>query len=133
MLVATTALAFATPAAADWQYTKWGTTIDQVQKASKGALQRCDNAPVCSERSLPNSAVQLYGGYTTGQFNFSAYPMFNRHTSRLDAVALELSDPTMAGALGARYGQNTVNRSTPPAGPSCRRRPGEIATTKSPS
>jgi hypothetical protein len=109
MLVATTALAFATPAAADWQYTKWGATIDQVQKASKGALQRCDNAPVCSERSLPNSAVQLYGGYTTGQFNFSAYPMFNRHTSRLDAVALELSDPTMAGALGAalrsKYGE----------------------------
>jgi hypothetical protein len=53
--------------------------------------------------------VQLYGGYSTGQFNFSAYPMFNRQSSRLDAVSLELSDPTMAGALGAalrsKYGE----------------------------
>jgi hypothetical protein len=97
------------PAAADWQYTKWGMSVDQVQKASKGILQRCSGASVCTERSVTNSAAQLYGGYTTGQFNFSAYPMFNRQTSRLDAVTLELSDPTMAGALGAalraKYGE----------------------------
>ncbi|WP_204378167.1 hypothetical protein [Tardiphaga robiniae] len=50
-----------TPAAADWQFTKWSMTINQVQKASKGMPQRC-GVPVCVERPVTNGAAQLFGG-----------------------------------------------------------------------
>lgn len=95
----------ATPAAADWQYTKWGMTPAQVAQASRGALQPCDAA--CDRRKTATETPRLVGSYKTGEFAFTAFAIFDR-SERLSRVLLELHGPAgyaLAAALRNKYGE----------------------------
>jgi hypothetical protein len=94
----------ATSAVADWQYTKWGMTPEQVVKASKGA------ARANSDRTLdaPNGGLvaKLVAPYRAGGFDFRAGFMFSPD-DRLKVVDLVLqsgSCPSLVGALTSTYG-----------------------------
>jgi hypothetical protein len=110
MLVAA-ALAFATPAAADWQYTKWGTTIDQVQKASKGKLIACDAS--CAAQSTDRSRVHLRGEYRAGEFVFNTWMGFDSQ-GRLNQVHLTAVYPDqvfpIVGSMRSKYGEPESGR-----------------------
>ena len=97
----------ATPASADWQYTKWGMTTEQVSAASKGQMKRCGAA--CDKQTTPTETALLYAPYQSGKFPFTAFAFFNNQTKKLAFVSLRLDDPTMGfelvGALKGKYGQ----------------------------
>jgi hypothetical protein len=102
------ALTHPTNAVADWQYTRWGMTVDEVVKASKGQLKPCD-AQLCSGRELRGAKdeVRLIGNYASGQYSFKAYFYFD--SKKLSIVTLDLNNPTLGWSLGAdlraRYGE----------------------------
>ncbi|MDB5615920.1 hypothetical protein [Tardiphaga sp.] len=95
-----------TPAAADWQYTKWGMTVAQVQAASKGKLRPCDAQ--CAGHSTSNATVRLRGEYNAGEFAFSTWAAFDNQ-GRLNGIRLGLLDPSqvtpLIGSVRAKYGE----------------------------
>src|SRR5687768_8936635 len=84
------ALTHPTNAVADWQYTRWGMTVDEVVKASKGQLKPCD-AQLCSGQELRGTKdeVRLIGNYASGQYSFKAYFYFNKDSKKLSIVSLD--------------------------------------------
>lgn len=81
-------LAFLAPseASADWQYTKWGMSADQVLRAAKGALQPCTPA-ACRGRNTEQDEPKLYGAYSSGSFQFNAFFPFRSIGSTDSSVA----------------------------------------------
>ncbi|MCC6271672.1 MAG: hypothetical protein IT190_10375, partial [Microbacteriaceae bacterium] len=71
----------ASSAFADWQYTKWGMTIDQVVAASKGKMLRCGTA--CDKQRTETDTALLYAPYQSGEFEFTAFAYFNNQTKKL--------------------------------------------------
>jgi hypothetical protein len=90
---------------ADWQYTNWEMTPDQVIAASGGKSVR-DDTP--SSGKGPNRRL-LKGDYTSGQFHFRVEFYFNENTNRLSLVQLQLLDPglgyTLEQSLISKYGK----------------------------
>ncbi len=92
-------------AAADWQYTKWGMTPEQVMQASKGA------AVVNTDRSLDATdgsvKTKLVAPYQAGGLVFRAEFMFDAH-NKLIQINLALqgggSCPSVLGLLTSTYG-----------------------------
>ena len=75
MKISATAIALAgllatLPAAADWQYTKWGMSIDQAARASGNAL-RLPNSQEQSKRVVNGLPPGLVGTYDNGSFRFT--------------------------------------------------------------
>jgi hypothetical protein len=65
-------LAAISAAHADWQYTRWGMTPEEVLTASNGQLKRCD--PVaCAAHKNKYGLPKLFGTYQSGEFKFSAF------------------------------------------------------------
>lgn len=100
-------VASALPAAADWQYTRWNMTPDQVMSASKGQLKRC--ALGCPGQSSPKYDALLEGEYQSGEFRFKVYALFEKGTNKLSLMHLNLLQPDQAysliGALTTKYGK----------------------------
>ena len=102
--LATVALAAsAVPAGADWQYTQWGMTPDQVKAASDGAAT--DNADRLRDvDGLKAALVAPYQGETVA---FTAVFLFNEQ-DRLRYVTLnpigKLSCPQVVQTLADHYG-----------------------------
>lgn len=96
-------LMISSQAQADWQYTKWGMTKDQVQKASKGKAA----AGNFGEKATGDSPALLSAPYSAQQFTFTAYFHFTK--GKLSLIELELDDPEkcprLIAELGSRYGQ----------------------------
>lgn len=97
------ALAFAAPARADWQYTKWGMTPEQVVVASGGAarLVTDEKPPYLSTR------IGCDARYKVGAFEFYVSFMFVRQTNRLQEVGLLYFGPDRHGltqAMQEKYG-----------------------------
>ena len=93
------------PAKADWQFTKWGMSVNDVMKASKGI------AKVTAADAAPNDKVRLLAKlampYTTGAFAFDATFYFDA-ANRLQSVHLELEKGdrhSLLGSLSAKYGE----------------------------
>jgi hypothetical protein len=63
-------LVSATGALADWQYTRWGMTREQVLMASRGQLRQCDDAN-CEEHSGKTEVARLVGDYSSGDLDFT--------------------------------------------------------------
>lgn len=106
-IVAGIALILATPnpAAADWQYTKWGMTPDEVIAASNGAASESTPSPDSEPSEIVTlaSADYVASGYEFWvSFGFSA-------DRRLSEVSLSLRDSDkcvyLADALDRRYGR----------------------------
>lgn len=93
-------------ASADWQYTRWGMTKEEVAAASKGQLKPCDAR--CASVTTDNSAAGLVGPYKSGEFNFDAFAMFDKRTGKLVRVNLKLlagDGNALLGAVRLKYGE----------------------------
>ena len=100
---------------ADWQYSRWGMTPDQMLTASKGQLKRCD-PKACAGQTTDKTAAQLFGPYQSGEFSFKSFAFFDKQTNKLAQVTLQLTTPEKAneliGALRARYGEPSSQNKT---------------------
>lgn len=92
---------------ADWQYTRWGMTPEQVMAASAGQLKPCDEA--CKGQDTSIQITRFLGPYQSGPFKFTAYMLFNRRSNTLAEVTLDLNQPYDAdafiNALRLKYGR----------------------------
>lgn len=96
------------PASADWQFTKWGMSKDQVIKASRGKASDADVADLEAHNLANKSATaQLKMPYTTGPLSFTAYFLFSLDgqlvTVELDAVGGANAQAAF-DAVGGKYG-----------------------------
>lgn len=92
-------------ASADWQYTKWGMSPAQVQAASKGQLQPCDQR--CDGHKTATVIPRLVGPYKSGEFSFTAFAIFDP-SNKLTKVMLDTKGDVgwaIALALKAKYGE----------------------------
>lgn len=101
----------ATDACANWQYTKWGMTKDQVAEASHGqAVALTPEERDGQQVSNSHMTVLLKAPYSSGQFNFTAYFRFDDTSGQLISVHLELADAEakaseLEGSLRSKYGK----------------------------
>ena len=98
-------LASAAVSRADWEYTTWGMTVDEVRQASQGRAS--DDDPIkhdmrAGSRSLLQAPYDTYGWHFTARF------LFSKRTQRLDEVSLEAQGwckgVRLASALQQTYG-----------------------------
>ena len=99
-------------ARADWDYTRWGMTADQVLSASKGKLRKC-SPTVCRAHATTTSAAQLYGEFADGTFTFTIFAFFELWSGRLSSVELWLWDvdqtDAVVKAMLTKYGEPERN------------------------
>ena len=97
------------PAQANWEWTRWGTTPEQVLAASKGKAVRLSDQQVKDESSFLNARcrLQMPGPYTVGGITFDKVN-FCFDNSGLSSVNLRASedafgavDRALRSALGA--------------------------------
>lgn len=98
-----------TPALADWQYTRWGMTPAQVQKAAKGAAKVTSELP---EELVAGMSYRLVAPYTAGEFQFIAYFAFDAHDHlRLVLLDLVSGEPaSLLMSLNRKYGEAKMPR-----------------------
>jgi hypothetical protein len=102
MLAASASLFLAAPARADWEYTKWGMTVDEVLAASSEKLYRTDKKFQEETRVVvtdDNVAALVAGVHTSGRYTFFALLYFDVQSKRLVTVSLKLTDIDSAGDL----------------------------------
>jgi hypothetical protein len=110
MLLASAALAIPSAQAwADWQYTKWGMTADQVVAASGGAAQLSDAKNPWSKYDS-SYLVLATGTYRTGDLEFNSIFQFNKKNKTLQCVKLFLKNKdvapyTLRQSLESKYGK----------------------------
>lgn len=99
-------LAAASPAVADWQYTRWGMTPQQVVAASRGAAKpNTDN-----EAHRDNYKTLLKAPFAAGEHRFTASFIFNNQ-NRLIRVSLLMEGgncESLGFTLRSQYGQSTT-------------------------
>ena len=115
MLVLVSIVALTAPqnTLADWQYTRWGMTAEEIVAASDGNAHLISDSEKEGESAENFDAIAL-GTYSTGPFEFevSFRALKGEHT--LDTVRLELREPSiyrrLREALIGKYGigQETV-------------------------
>lgn len=96
---------------ADWQYTKWGMTSQQVVEASQGKA-----SPIAEEerkgKSTDTAESLLSAPYVAGKFNFEVSFLFDRKTSKLSRIHLSLIDPSLCSelleSLSGKYGEPSL-------------------------
>jgi hypothetical protein len=100
------------PVHADWQYTKWGMTPEQVIDASGGSVSKIPEEQQ-KERSRSGFLGKLSGSYTTGDFHFGVDFQFSKN--KLEMIALTPTEydrcKRLQSALLAQYGSPWENRS----------------------
>jgi hypothetical protein len=103
-LLSITCAMSASSAKADWQYTKWGMSVAQVAKASKGKAQ-----PYSSKYSNETYQVELAAPFQSGPFAFNAHFEF-QGSKGLAIVALHPVDgtdcPSIERPLISKYGES---------------------------
>jgi hypothetical protein len=104
------AISLTPPAHADWQYTNWGMTLEEVLAASSGVAVRLSEAETAA-KAAPGStrAALLKAPYASGKFQFTAYFRFDQRTGELASVELDLRQAELSsellGALRQKYGE----------------------------
>ncbi len=91
------------PALADWEYTKWGMTREQVATASSGRLGTCDTR--CRIYSGSTEVAGLVGSYRKGEFEFTAFAMFSPASDALVSITLVWQDGRSDALLKAMFAQ----------------------------
>ena len=96
---------------ADWQYTKWGMTVEEVIIASNGsAIKSADTG-----RDVIGAKSLAIAQYFAGEFVFEANFLFDRKTQKLRYVmlSLEKGNPNLLyEALVNRYGKPVETRAS---------------------
>src|SRR5262245_37704928 len=77
------------PAWANWQYTRWGMSSDEVLKAAKG---RAATIPESEQpaQSTVTTLAKLTSTLSSGRFTFHVFFRFDRETGGLSQVVLNL-------------------------------------------
>jgi hypothetical protein len=100
------ALLSSQPARADWEYTKWGMTPEQVASASKGAVSVV--APAARNRDeADHSEIGAQGAYASDQFQRDVEFTFDTRSGGLKCVTYNaLGDDAikLKAALISHYG-----------------------------
>jgi hypothetical protein len=98
-------LVWAVPARADWQYTKWGMTPEQVIEASGGSVSKIPEAQR-KGRSRPNFIGLLSGAYSAGDFQFKVDFQFSRNLLEMIGMNLIAYDrcERLKNTLLSKYG-----------------------------
>jgi hypothetical protein len=93
----------ASPAAANWQYTTWGMTPDQVSSAAHGNVLHVDPS---ARNSTDGDQILLETPYAAGTFNFKAGFAFDSrtHLDRVHLVLLSGDAVELHAALLKKYG-----------------------------
>ena len=92
------------PALADWQYTKWGMTVEEVIVAS-GGVARIFTDP---KQDTDTEQLRAIAPYRAGDLVFEAGFNFSRKSDRLRSVRLKLIEGDglrLSAALENRYGK----------------------------
>jgi hypothetical protein len=108
---------------ADWQWTKWGMTPQQVVSASKGVAtltspDRRTKLSVSQAGKITMDA-KLTAPYSANGFSFTAAFLFDVSTEGLKCVSLELvsgNANSLEGQLTTIYGKIDRTRAIPPIG-----------------
>lgn len=94
-----------TPGQANWQYTRWGMTIDEARRASQGAMQQVGEKDDPRESKL--GTERLRGWYKTADLTFVASLMFDKggHLSEVKMYSADPKQtPAVVAAVRAKYG-----------------------------
>ena len=89
IIVTLAAVLFAAPAAADWQYTRWGMTPQQVTAASRG-VAKTNPAEVSDTGTHRSERALLAGPYSAARMSFRAVFYFGNADKKLSKVHLIL-------------------------------------------
>lgn len=81
-------MAFAAPAQAGWQFTRWGMTVDEVRAAAPAPLADYRG----TGKNTQDETARLTGTYTASTMPFATAFRFNNRTGGLATVELELTD-----------------------------------------
>lgn len=96
------------PLFADWQYTEWGMTPEEVSAASDDTVTAIPETEQASRRNNVFTA-KLEGTFSSGRFNFHSEFRFDNVSNRLRQVQLRLDDASqcqlLAQSLNTRYGE----------------------------
>jgi hypothetical protein len=96
----------------DWQYTRWGMTVEEVVAASAGVAHAYSKDLQKSYRGFDNLAA---APYEASGFSFTARFMFSPEDRRLTGVDLDVANSKCAdleGALRSRYGVPEAEQNT---------------------
>jgi hypothetical protein len=103
LLVATSA-----PAWANWQYTRWGMSSDEVFKAAKGRAVAIPESEQPAESTVTTIA-KLTSTFSYGRFSFHVFFRFDRETGGLSQVVLSLDSSAdcrlLKQSLADEYGK----------------------------
>ena len=91
----------ASAAKADWEYTKWGMTPEQVASAAKNLTRASSDLRPDSDGNV----TKLVAPYHGGKFSFEAQFGFNP-ADRLSSVTLVLKDKTAGMGMGMDMGMS---------------------------
>ncbi len=83
---------FARVAIADWQYTRWGMTADQIVAASNGTARKLAGEEQEGESGNSFTALAV-GTFKTGPFDFAVSFRAEKGGDTLKTVRLTLRDP----------------------------------------
>ncbi|MQX45741.1 hypothetical protein [Sinorhizobium medicae] len=104
-IVTAVAVLFGSAAQADWQYTRWGMTVDEVLVASKGKASKPKKPNTVEDGSILNL---LSAPYNVNRLRSKAEFWFSEEDRRLSNVRLSLMKisqcPELRGALTNVYG-----------------------------
>lgn len=92
----------ASAAKADWEYTKWGMTPEQVVSAAKNLTKASSDLHPDSDGNV----TKLVAPYHSGKFSFEAQFGFNA-ADRLSSVTLVLKDKSAGLGMGMDMGMDT--------------------------
>lgn len=111
-ILATTALVLTTvTASADWQYTKWGMTTEEVITASGNKASKPKKPNTIKDGHIVNL---LSAPYETERFKFKADFWFGKKSRQLEMVKLDLIDldqcPSLIGELKSIYGTGELKK-----------------------
>jgi hypothetical protein len=94
----------ASAAKADWEYTKWGMTPQQVVSASRSLTRKSSDLHPDSDGNV----TKLVAPYQSGKFSFEAQFGFDA-TDRLSSVTLVLNDKSAGMGTDMDMGADTKN------------------------
>lgn len=117
LVAAATALAMAAPAHADWQFTRWGMSVDEVLAAGEGRVARIPADQVEAESTMVGTQcrTQISGPYELAGTTYSKVNLCFDATglARVMLYADELDYGAVDRALVSTFGEPAAETSLP--------------------
>lgn len=100
------------PAKADWQFTKWGMSPDQVQKASPVKLSSGDYCPVNNKNNSSGYYQVKYAtDWNVGSMKFIACFLFADNKLRIvNLFSKNVNQDVLIRGLSQKYGQPKIDK-----------------------